>query len=310
MRFKVIILLSITVAVFWLPWNNANSKNPISLSSEGWDYLNKGNVFKAIFSFKNALNKNPKYIDAMAGLGKAYYEIESFEHSYDIFKDILKIDNNSGKALTGIGFSLAGMGKYSEALKYFDRAVKVSEEDINAKYGIAFIYNLMGKRIWSVRKVRSILRINPYHIDSLLLMADIKSQDNRYNEARKYVDKAIDSNVEVPKSYIKLAEVLFRSYLYGENKNNLDESLNALNNALSIQPESYSANRLMGYILLKEKKYNDAIGFYEKSISKKNKNISIYSLAVSYDRSNKIDNAAKNLPCIGMCNDSAIGVKI
>ena len=35
---------------------------------------------------------------------------------------------------------------------------------------------------------------NPYHYESLLLMADIKRNERRLNEAKAYIEKAIESN--------------------------------------------------------------------------------------------------------------------
>jgi tetratricopeptide (TPR) repeat protein len=59
--------------------DTVSGKNAVAFNSEGWDYLNRGENYNAIFSFKNALQKNPRYKDSLLGLGKAYYNIDEFE---------------------------------------------------------------------------------------------------------------------------------------------------------------------------------------------------------------------------------------
>ena len=82
---------------------------------------------------------------SLIGLGKAHYEVESYDQSIELFKNALKIDKNSDEALTGLGLSYTKLGNYNLAMDYFNRAVKVSDENVDAKYGIAYLYYSMDK---------------------------------------------------------------------------------------------------------------------------------------------------------------------
>ncbi|MFC1671110.1 tetratricopeptide repeat protein, partial [Spirochaetota bacterium] len=284
-----VLLVILTVFIF----SNAFGKNAISYNKEGWDFLKKDETIKAILSFKNALKKNPRYKMALVGLGKSYLGIEVYDRSIELFNKALKLDKNSSDALVGLGMAFTRLGKYGAALKYFKESLKIKGENLDAKFGIALLYNSMDKTIWSKRQLRNILRISPFHYDSLLLMAEIKSSENRLDEAKNYIEKAIDANSQSPRAYIKNGEVLFRDYLFNDKVDSLREAKVSLNNALSIQPDSYHANRIMGNISLTEKEYDNAVGFFKNALIDKDNTLIQYCLAISNDLAEKKEDALK-----------------
>ncbi len=282
--------LVISAAASFTAGHGAN-KNAIGYNRDGWDYLKKENYKKAIIAFKNALHDNPKYREALIGQGKAYLEVEAYDQSYDLFSSALALDKKSTDALVGLGKTLTAMGRYGEAIRYFDSALKLSSQNLEARYGIAYVYSCLGKKIWAKRKLETILRIDPYHYDSLLLMADIKSSENRHRESRRYVEKAIDTNSESSRGYTVYGEILLREFLNSEDDDFLDEARDALSNAISIQPGAYQANRTMGYISLMEKKYPEAVNYFNTAISDLGSGALLYSLAVAHDRAGSREEA-------------------
>jgi len=277
------ILAAVMMIAFLAPAQTGN-KNAVSSTRDGWKYLEKGDHFRAILNFKNALNKNPRYLDALTGLGYCYYKTEAYDDAAKLFADALKLNGRSGRALTGMGLSLLGLGKKKQALDYFNRALDVSGEDLEAHYGIAYLYRLMGREIWAERKIESIFRINPYHVDSLLLMADIKSSASRFDEARKYALRAIDSGSDNPEGYIAYASILMREFMSKGRGGAVSEAIDSLNKALSIRPDSYRANKLMGTILLMQERYPEAAAHYQKAYSLHPGPSVLYNLAVARDR--------------------------
>ena len=268
----------------------AEEKNAIYYNKTGWENLNKGDYFRAIISFKEALKQNPFYSRAMIGLGNAYLYTEAFDESLKLFNDSLKLEKNSVEAFNGIGFAMIGLGRYNDALVFFDRSLKLSEENFRARYGVAYIYYLMDKILWSKRKLETILKINPYHYESLLLMAEIKIADGRTDEAKQYILKAVDSNAELPDGYIKYGEAHLKDYYKTDNIDYLNEAINEFSKALAIHPENLNANRCMGYVSLLQRKYDEAIKYYEKALSSyPNNGVTMYNLALSFEKNNGFD---------------------
>ncbi len=282
------------VAAGTLISGNAAQKNPIAYNKEGWVHLEKEDYKKAIFSFKNALHGNPKYREALIGLGQAYLHVEAYDQSYDLFTAALKIDPKSTDAHVGMGKTLTALGRYTDAIRSFDRALKLSEQNMDARYGTAHVYARLGKTIWAERTLGSILRIDPYHYESLLLMAEIKSGENRLREARQYVEKAIDGNSDSSRAYTTYGEILIREFLNTEDRDLLDEARNALSSAISIQPSGYQANRAMGYLSLIEKNNGDAVNYFRAAATDLESGPLLYSLAIANDRAGNQETALED----------------
>ncbi len=270
---------------------SAPAKNAISNNEEGWQQLKKENYQRAVFYFRDAVRQNPRYRDALLGLGKAYLELEAFEHAYDMFGKVLKIDARSVEAVVGTGKALAGMGNHAEALAEFEKARKMSEDNLEAKFGTAWIYYRMGKKIWAVRALTSILRVDPYNLDALLLMAEIKSGEKRTPEAKAFIEKALGAHHESARPHITYGEILFRDYLRTDDPDLLEEARLCLRNALALQPESYDGNRIMGHLALADKKYAEAADYFTKALGSIENGAIRYSIAVANERAGQNDRA-------------------
>ncbi|MBN2040717.1 MAG: tetratricopeptide repeat protein [Spirochaetes bacterium] len=294
LRYINIILAFIILAVSSSFSQTPGLKNAIYYNKQGWENLAKGDHFRAILSFKNALKQNPKYKDALLGLGKAYLKTEAYEESLKLFSDVLRIDRGNTDAIDSAASAMAELGRFDDALKYLDKSLEINEDNTNAKYGIAYIYYLMDKLIWSKRKANDILKINPYHYEALLLMADIKVREKRDEEAKSFIQKAIDSDVERPDAYVKIGQVLLRDYKITQNPEYMSDAVEKFKRALAINPENLLANRSMGNLFLIQKNYEEALKYFTKSAADYPDNsISLYNIAITYagmnDNKNTVD---------------------
>ena len=294
----IFFLLIFSSAILSLEFSR--KKNAISYNKEGWEYLVRGDQFRAILSFKNALKQNSKYKEAILGLAKAYLKTEAFPESINLFSDVLKLDKNNIEAVNGLGSAMTELGKYNDALNYFNTALKLSEADIEAKYGISYIYYLMDKILWAKRLLTDILKVNPYHYESLLLMADIKVSEKRDEEAKEYVQKAIDSRDTMPDGYVKYGQILMRDYKESQDTEYIAEAAEQFSRALAINSENLSANRSMGNLFLLQKNYEEALKYFQKTITDYPDNgISYYNMAITYavmnDRANAVNYFLKAL---------------
>ncbi|MFH0975856.1 MAG: tetratricopeptide repeat protein [Spirochaetota bacterium] len=293
---SIFILIIFSSAILSIEYSQ--KKNAISYNKEGWEYLQKGDHFRAILSFKNALKQNPKYKQAILGLGKSYVKTEAFEEAIGLFSDVLKLDKDNIDAINGLGFTMTELGKYNDALAYFNTSLKLSEGNTDAKYGIAYIYFLMDRNIWAKRQLDNIFKSNPYHYESLLLMANIKIREKRDEEAKSYVRKAIDANADLADGYVKFGQILLRDFKESQNEEYMAEAIDKFAKALAIFPQNLSANRSMGNLLLVRKNYEHALQYFQKIVKDYPGNsISLYNMAIAYsgmnDHANSISSFLK-----------------
>ncbi len=281
-KYSVSIIILLVIVSVSFPQTD-QPKNAIYYNEKGWEYLAKSDHFRAIISFKNALKQNPKYKEALLGLGQAYLKTEAYDESLKLFGDVLRVDKTNIEAINGAASAMTELGRYNDAMKYFDAALKIDEDNTDAKFGTAYIFYLMDKIIWARRKLNSILIANPYHYRSLLLMADIKIRENRNDEAKNYIQKAIDANIELPDGYIKFGQVLLRDFKLTSDADYLAEAAEKFEKALAINPENLIANRSMGNLFLLKQDYNGALDYFKKTLADYPDNaISLYTIATAY----------------------------
>lgn len=230
----------------------SDAQNAISLNRDGWVSFKKTEYDRALFSFTNSLRLNGRYSDSMIGAGKSYYALGVYDRALEMFSDALRLDGNSVEAINGIGMVLSETGRFTDAISYFERAYKISGDSIDSQYGVAYVYYKMDKRLWAKRKLENVFKSNPYHFQSLLLMADIKTDEGRLKEAREYVEKAIDSAGESPDGHIKYGSILLKNYMITGEADSLDEARESYSRALAINPSNFRANMDMGLIALME----------------------------------------------------------
>jgi tetratricopeptide (TPR) repeat protein len=272
----------------------STGKNAIYFNKTGWELLKKNDTFRAILNFKQALQRNPNYRDALIGLGRAYLHTEAYDESVKLFEKALRLDKNSSEAMIGMGFAMSGTGRFNDALSHFESAIKISNDNIDAYYGIAALYHGMGKDLWARRKLDAIFRINPYHYDSLLLMAELKSQEKRYDEARSLVEKALNADPEKPDGYVKYGKIQLTRYMKTGDGDYLSDAVTEFNNALGKQSNSFPASRYLGFISLLKGEYTAAIEHFKRAQdSFPNNIIPRYNLAVAYEKGGDLESAYK-----------------
>jgi tetratricopeptide (TPR) repeat protein len=292
-----------------------DAQNAISLNRDGWVSFKKTEYDRALFSFTNSLRLNGRYSDSMIGAGKSYYALGIYDRALEMYSDALKLDGNSVDALNGIGMVLSETGRFTDAISYFEKAFKLSGDSIDSEYGVAYVYYKMDKRLWAKRKLENIFKSNPYHFQSLLLMADIKTDEGRLKEARGYVEKAIDSAGESPDGHIKYGSILLKNFMITGDADSLDEARESYNRALAINPSNFRANMDMGLISLMEiEDYNfnsalrgggspdilkgkrDAAVSYILKAAEVNKSRPVlYSLSLAYDMSGDKSGALEHM---------------
>lgn len=283
----------------------SNAENAISLNKKGWDAYNRTEYDRAILNFVNSLRINARYSDSLIGAGKSYYALGVYDKSLDMFLDALRLDSKSVDALNGTGMVLTDTGRFTEAIGYFEKSYAISGDNPDSQYGLAYVYYRMGRTVWAKRKAQNIFRSNPYHYQTLLLMADIKIDEGRLGEAREYVDKAIDSKNDLPAGYIKYGDILLKNYLRTGDTGSIAGAVESYNRALSINPGNYEANRNMGMVFLMEASdmnsekaaggsfsnaaYNErcaaAINYLSKAAALTTNRSTIYSLSLAHELS-------------------------
>ncbi|MGQ9844032.1 MAG: tetratricopeptide repeat protein [Spirochaetota bacterium] len=263
----ILFFLCCSIALYSQEAIKLQQKNAIYFNKKGWESLESGNAYSAIIAFQSALAQNPKYKEALLGLGYAYIQTEGYAESVKLFDTVLKLYPKNEQALLGMAKAYTGLGRYREAMEIYETLNALSYSNNDSRYGMAYLYYKMGKLLWSKRMLNRILQNDPYYYNALLLYADIKAKDKRFDDAIELVKKAIDAKETYADAFVKLAELLYLKFYYSGDKAYLNQAVDELQKALVINKTHLQANRDMGFLLYIQGDYLNALSYYEAIVT-------------------------------------------
>ena len=163
------------------------------LTMKGSTYFRQGNLQLARLHFATALQKDPNYRPAMAGLGDVLYRQGDMTGSRDLFTRVLNEDPDNFRALLGLGRIARDRGEYEKAMEFLYQAKDLQPESAEALTELAMAHDLLGQG--------NLALAEPLYREALSLQPDDPNIQNnlgfnlalqgRYPEAISYLSRAL-----------------------------------------------------------------------------------------------------------------------
>jgi len=182
-----------------------------SLNTDGENLLKQGNYNGAIVHFKNALEKDPNFVEARFNLGLAYVETGKLEQAEREFQKVqlqnprdgrvnfqlARIANFQNKpavavplldaylqehpddaaAIEQLAFSATIAGDPASARKHLEKALAIEPDRVSAKLALIHNYMTQGDRGNARTVIDSILAKDPKNRPALHALAQLEAQD-------------------------------------------------------------------------------------------------------------------------------------
>jgi TolB-like protein/DNA-binding winged helix-turn-helix (wHTH) protein/Tfp pilus assembly protein PilF len=259
------------------PKEQAVLKNAKVVNPEAYEAYLKGRYFwnkrtadglkRAVDYFDQAIEKDPNYAQAYAGLADSYALLGDWEYgvlapseSYPKAKSAaikaLELDNALGEAHTSLAFSLDVFDwDWQSAEKEFRRAIELNPGYATAHHWYAWHLSEMGRNSEAIAEMRKAENLDPL---SLIISADV-------------------------------AEILLVAHLN-------DEAIAQSRKTVDMDPNFAIAHYELGQAFVEKHSYNEAIAEFQKAIELSGGSIPCTSnLAYAYAVSNKRNEAVKIL---------------
>lgn len=117
--------------------DNKNAQLKLALTHEL-----SGEEDMAIMVYKTIIDKYPTYIPAMSSLATLYIENEEFIEAIKIFQKILKINSEYYRAYLGIGLCFDKIGKYVNAVRFYKKYISFKPNSDTTKFLASRIYKI------------------------------------------------------------------------------------------------------------------------------------------------------------------------
>lgn len=156
---------------------------------------------------------------------KTYLRNWDWETEYSIFMSGLRVNQKNAKLFNNVGHALEGQTRYDEALKFFQTAVNVQQDDIGAHINVGRTYNhlkMFKEAEEAYLKAKSLLpkakpgesyqaRIAPNHLNVFLNLANLISKNvTRLEEADMLYRQAISMRADYTQAYINRGDILIK----------------------------------------------------------------------------------------------------
>ena len=180
------------------------------------------------------------------------------EEAQKEYASLLKVQPNNAEVLHGLGLIGYQQGKYQEALKYLNQAIKF-KTDSSFYNNRGTVYFALKKWTEAEQDYKKAIKIDPSFADALFNLANLYSDINRTKDALKLFDQLLQTNAI---NY----EVLFnRGNVYKREKK-LEQAIKDYDRVIEIQPLHFNALLNRGNALLGLEDIDGAIASYSRAL--------------------------------------------
>ena len=272
--------------------------SPLPLNLIGAAYLGKGNVAEARKTFEAALKQSPDFHPARMNLAQIELRDGKIDEARAQYETIIKQDPKHVASLLGLADIAANQKKNDEVVSYLQKASDADPRNPTARLRLIGHYTQLGdqQRALSVARqldqafpnnariietlgrveagakdanasvatFRRLVALAPNSAAALGLLAGSQILAEDMNAARETLRKSITVDDKFVPGYVALAEVEARD-------NRLDEALKVANQLRDKLPQAPNGDLLAGDLLMRAKKYPDAIAAYQAALKKEDK---------------------------------------
>ena len=172
-------------------FSQKSRNNPLELYNQGLKFEAQENWFDAAQEFFQVVTLNPSYTDAWFHLADCNYRMGEFELAMNYLLKAEELEKNNGSIENLKGMLYLALGKTDDARQLFNKILKTYPNDVNAHFGLAELELYDGKFSGAEQQYTEALRRQPTNRKALLSMALICAETERYAQAEKFLNQAM-----------------------------------------------------------------------------------------------------------------------
>lgn len=123
----------------------AARKAAVAYYLKGREYFDSGALNKAVDSYLQSLELEPRAAEVFLSLGHAYLKLKNNQEAGKMFKEATLLNPELTEAHYGLGLHYLMLGRNKKAADSFKRATLLRPDMAKAHYGLALAYQELGK---------------------------------------------------------------------------------------------------------------------------------------------------------------------
>jgi serine/threonine protein kinase/tetratricopeptide (TPR) repeat protein len=229
------------------------------------DFDNSDNLDRALRSLEQAIQIDPKFARAYAGLGEthwAIYKSSSNESQIALAKKSCQTGLNLNPKVADVHICLGqiagGTGQVQQAADEFERASRLDPSSDEALNGLAAAYEHMGRSDDAERVYRSAIDRRPYYWANYYALSNFLVRQAKYAQAQTILETAVNQFPSNSFLYRRLGVIEFFQGRYAP-------SIAALKTSLDLRPHADAYSDL-GLVYLHQRLFPQAIDAFERAV--------------------------------------------
>ncbi len=224
------------------------------------------NLDSAIAVFRRALEIDPRYALAYAGLGQAYWRKHELtgaavwvEPARAACEGALGIDPKSSEGHTCLGMVLSGTSAYERATQEFGAALDLEPTNDVAYLGLATAYERLGRPADAEKTYRRAIELRPHYWAAYNNLGAYYYRLGRYDDALTMFQQVVALAPDSFRGYSSLGALYFM-------KDQTQDAIAAFNKSLAIRPNHLAASNL-GTLYFFEGQYRRSADAFRQALS-------------------------------------------
>lgn len=222
----------------------------------------------AIILFKKALELDPSYALAFAGLGDAYAQrVRRFSYSSKWLDSAViesqksvALDANLAEGYKALGLAYHFMGKINLALVKYQKSAALNPSYFPAVLNLGAVLETMGKPDEAIPWMKKALSTNPTFPFGLSMVGGLYMSLDEFTKAREYINRSLELQPDLSQSHQLLVYV---DIVEGK----LDQAKERCQKLLSSMPNEPASLSLAGNYYLWVRDFKAAAPYFEKSLA-------------------------------------------
>ena len=253
---------------------------------EGIGYLQRfdrsDNIDKAIESFGNAIDLDPGFAVAYAGLGQAYWRKYDYTREFDWLElasekvqSALNINDNLKQVKITRGMIEAEFGRYGEAIDIFNDVLAADPTNAEAYMELARSYESSGDIEKAESTMKRSIQLKPDYWSGHNRLGAIYLRNNKFSEAIEKFEKVIELTPDNYIGYMNLGSAYLRMGRFNEAQSMLEKSLDF--------QVTFDASSNLATLYFVEGRYEEAARLFETALEIVDGNYALWgNLASAY----------------------------
>jgi serine/threonine protein kinase/tetratricopeptide (TPR) repeat protein len=226
------------------------------------DFNKPTNLDSAISVFGHALQTDPNYALAYAGLGQAYwhkYEStlarEWVEKAFQACQRAVALSSETSNGHTCLGTVYNGTGQYEKAVTEFNQAVTLDLTNDDALRGLALAYERLGRDSEAEESLRRAVQLRPQYWASYRALGNFYVDHGQYEHAAQQYQQEANLAPDDPRPYRSLGGM----YIY---MGKYQQAIEVLRKAIDLYPTTQAYSNL-GVAYFNLRQFDNAVAAYQ-----------------------------------------------